>query len=432
MAADDQRRRLFIVHRHATERHANVVSCRKRVRVAVWAHGVHVDQTHLNGAKRLLQISFSLVALVVRQPLPLGAPVDAFRFPAIDAATGEAERLEAHRFHGNGSRKNHQVAPRNPVSVLLLDRPEQPLRLVEVGVVGPAIQGCEALHGAVSAAAAVAHSIGAGAVPGHANEKRAIVTKVRRPPILRGGHQDLEVSCHGIQVEAFERFGVVEVGAQRVGGGRVVAKRFEVQAIWPPVVIRYGFVLGNRKVRCHQRRRTGPYCCQNQQTYRFLEHVPAASCPEAACEKNTPGMRTIEQRDQIHASNRLELHRLILQSSSVPSLHLPGPVDMYPERRTVACHPACGSAIQGVDRQRIMPGANQHTALRLHHMQKRKSVMPPRREIAGKAKREGSGRSEMAARFWKRRRMEKSMLPGRNTCGRCSGFPSKGPSRYRW
>ena len=143
-------------------------------------------------------------------------------------------------------------------------------------------------------------------------------------------------------------------------------------------------------------------------------------------------MRTIEQRDQIHASNRLELHRLILQSSSVPALHLPGPVDMYPERRTVACHPACESAIQGVDRQRIMPGANQHTALRPHHMQKRKSVMPPRREIAGKAKREGSGRSEMAARFWKRRRMEKSMLPGRNTCGRCGGFPSKGPSRYRW
>src|ERR1700741_4983866 len=44
----------------------------------------------------------------------------------------------------------------------------------------------------------------------HPNEQRAVVTKVRRPPILRIRHQGIQILDHRIQVEAAEFLGVVE------------------------------------------------------------------------------------------------------------------------------------------------------------------------------------------------------------------------------
>ena len=58
---------------------------------------------------------------------------------------------------------------------------------------------------------AVADAVGAGAVPRHPDEQPAVVTVVRRPPVLRVGHQRVEVLLDGLQVEAGERLGVVEI-----------------------------------------------------------------------------------------------------------------------------------------------------------------------------------------------------------------------------
>src|SRR5262249_51417231 len=53
MAAGDQGDGLFVVHGHAEERLADISSCRDRVRIAIRAFRVDVDQAHLNRTERL-------------------------------------------------------------------------------------------------------------------------------------------------------------------------------------------------------------------------------------------------------------------------------------------------------------------------------------------------------------------------------------------
>ena len=92
-----------------------------------------------------------------------------------------------------------------------------------------------------SATAAVADAVGACAVPRHANEQPAVVTKVGRPPILRVRHQGMKVLNHRIQVEALEFFRVVELLVHRIGQGGVLVQDLEVHLIRPPAGIRLGF-----------------------------------------------------------------------------------------------------------------------------------------------------------------------------------------------
>jgi hypothetical protein len=87
----------------------------------------------------------------------------------------------------------------------------------EVGVVGPAVQRLEALLAAAGAPSAVSHAVGAGGVPGHADEQGAVVAEVGRPPVLGRGHELLEVLLDGREVQAGEGLGVVEVLAIGVG-----------------------------------------------------------------------------------------------------------------------------------------------------------------------------------------------------------------------
>ena len=101
----------------------------------------------------------------------LGPPVDVLiRLPDVLATAAEAEGLEAHRFERDVAGEDQQVGPRDLTAVLLLDRPEQATRLVQVDVVRPAVERREALLAAPAAAAAVADAVGAGAVPRHADE----------------------------------------------------------------------------------------------------------------------------------------------------------------------------------------------------------------------------------------------------------------------
>ena len=149
------------------------------------------------------------------------APIDILiRLPDILAPAAETERLEAHRLERDVAGEDHQVGPRNLAAILLLDRPEQAPRFVQADVVRPTVERREALLAPAAAAATIAGAIRAGAVPGHANEQRAVVAEVRRPPILRIGHQRREIFLHRREVEALEFLGVIEVLAHRIGLGR--------------------------------------------------------------------------------------------------------------------------------------------------------------------------------------------------------------------
>ncbi len=247
--AGDERDGLLVVHRHAAEGLTDPVRGPLRIRLAVGPLGVHVDQPHLGGAQGLLELVPVVVALLVRQPLLLGAPVGVVGLPSILAAAAEAEGLEAHGLQRDVPGQDDQVGPRELAAVLLLDRPEQATRLVEVRVVGPAVQGREALRPAARAAAAVDGAVGARGVPRHPDEERPVVAVVGRPPVLRRRHHLFEVRLHLGQVEGLERLGVIEVLSHRVEMGRALLEDRKGQLVRPPLLVASGRILDPLVVR---------------------------------------------------------------------------------------------------------------------------------------------------------------------------------------
>src|SRR5258708_7458092 len=67
VTAGNQRDGLLVVHRHARERLADVPRRREGIWIAVRPFRIDVDQAHLHGAERALQVAIARVALV-RQP----------------------------------------------------------------------------------------------------------------------------------------------------------------------------------------------------------------------------------------------------------------------------------------------------------------------------------------------------------------------------
>ena len=237
VAAGDEGDRLLVVHRHPAERLADVTSRRQRVGLAVGALRVDVDQTHLDGAERTGELAVVGVPLVA-EPGVLRAPEDLLGLPHVHATEREPEGLEAHGLQRDVPGEDHQVRPRDLPSVLLLDRPEQAAGLVEVGVVGPAVERGETLGAVPGATPAVRDPVGAGGVPAHPDEQPSVVPEVGGPPVLRGGHHLDEVSLELLDVELLELLGVVEPGAQRVGRDRVLLEDLQVQHVRPPVLDR--------------------------------------------------------------------------------------------------------------------------------------------------------------------------------------------------
>ena len=201
VTARDQGDRLLVVHRHPAERLPDVAGRGERIRGAVRALRVDVDETHLDRAEGFLEFPVTVVALVA-EPDGLGAPVDVLvRLPDVAAAAAEAEGLEAHRLQGDVAGEDHEVGPGDLLAVLLLDRPQQPAGLVEAGVVRPAVERREALLAGPGPAAAVADPVGARAVPRHPDHERSVVAEVGRPPVLRGRQHLRDVPLHGREVE---------------------------------------------------------------------------------------------------------------------------------------------------------------------------------------------------------------------------------------
>ena len=238
--AGDESHRLFVVHGHPGKRHADVAGRGLRIGLAVGALGIHVDQAHLNRREGLLQLAVARIPLVT-EPLALGTPVDVvLRFPDILAAAAEAEGLKPHRFKCHVARQHHQIGPGECPAVFLLDRPEQATGLIEIGVVGPAVERGKPLRAVASTAPSVAHAIGAGAVPGHTDEKGTVVAVVGRPPGLGGRHQRGDVFFDGREVEGLKGFGVVKILIHRIALRRVLMKDLEVELVRPPIAIRVG------------------------------------------------------------------------------------------------------------------------------------------------------------------------------------------------
>ncbi len=131
-----------------------------------------------------------------------------------------------------------QVGPGDLPAIFLLDRPQEPARLVEIHVVRPAVEGRETLLAGPGAAAAVGDAVGAGAVPGHADEERSIVAEIGGPPCLRVRHHGTQVLDHRIKVEALELLGVVERLAHRIGQTGVRMENPEIELVRPPVAVR--------------------------------------------------------------------------------------------------------------------------------------------------------------------------------------------------
>src|SRR6187551_3674162 len=83
----------------------------------------------------------TVIAQVAAEPGGLATPVHVLvRLPGILAACGETEGAEAHRLKRDVAGKDQEIGPGYPLSVLLLDWPEQPARLVEADIVRPGVQ----------------------------------------------------------------------------------------------------------------------------------------------------------------------------------------------------------------------------------------------------------------------------------------------------
>ena len=213
----------LVVHGHAFEGFAKVArSAFIVMRVAAGAFGIDVDETHLDRGER----PFDLFETVFRgnaclhafvDPFVFASPVDvAFRFEHVGTATAKAEDRSAHAFDRDIACHDEQVGPADVLAVLLLHRPQQAARLVEIAIIRPAVERREALLPAIGAAASVGSAIGACRMPRHADEERTVMAVICRPPWLAVGHQRVEIIFQRLVIERIEGLGIIEVVAHRV------------------------------------------------------------------------------------------------------------------------------------------------------------------------------------------------------------------------
>ena len=239
--AGGQRDRLLGVHRHPLEGDLHVARRRKRVGIAARTFGIDVDESHLDRGQRMLQRHVAIrldASFFRRDPLLLGAPIDVpLGLEHVAAAAAEAEHRPAHVLDGDIAGQDEQVGPADGLPVLLLDRPQQTARLVEIAVVRPAVERGEALLPAIGSAASIGGAIGARRMPGHADHEGPVIAVIGRPPRLAIGHQRGQIGLERGIIERVERFGVIEVGAHRIGRKTALAEDVDRQLLGPPILV---------------------------------------------------------------------------------------------------------------------------------------------------------------------------------------------------
>ena len=189
VSAGHQGNGFFVVHGHAAKGFAHVACRGKRIGVAVRAFRIDINQAHLYGSERILEVAVAFVALVTEH-FGFWTPVNIlFRLPEVGASASKSKGLEAHGFEGHIADQNKEVGPRELFAVLLLDGPKQHSRFVEVAVVGPAVQGGKTMRTRSGSAPSVCDAVGSGGVPGEPNKEGTVVSVVGGPPFLRVGHK---------------------------------------------------------------------------------------------------------------------------------------------------------------------------------------------------------------------------------------------------
>ena len=236
----DQCHRLLIVHRHPRKRLANVPRRRQRIRPPVRTFRIHINQSHLHRRQRIRQMPIPTVALV-SQPLTFRPPINILlRLPHIRPPTRKPEGLKSHRLQRHVPGQHHQVRPGNLVAILLLDRPQQPPRLVQIAIVRPAVQRRKPQRPKPRSPATIRHPIRPRTVPRHPNKERTIMPVIRRPPCLRRRHQLLQILPHRLQIQLLKRLRIIKITSQRIPLVRVLMQNLQVQLLRPPVAIRHG------------------------------------------------------------------------------------------------------------------------------------------------------------------------------------------------
>ncbi len=82
---------------------------------------------------------------------------------------------------------------------------------------------------------AIGGAIGAGAMPGHADEQAAVMAPVGWPPLLGVGHQGEQILLEALVVELLKSLAIVERIAEGIGGRIVLMQDRQVHLLRPPV-----------------------------------------------------------------------------------------------------------------------------------------------------------------------------------------------------
>ena len=227
----------FNTHAHARKRFTHISAGGDGIRFAARTLRIDVDQAHLHGCQRLVQVSLCVSPIVVK-PSGLAPPEHILLgLPDVDAPAGKSKGAESHRLQRHIAREDDQIGPGNGIAVFALDRPEQTSCFIEIGVVRPTVERRKSLVPMTSPTAAITCPVGPSAVPGHADEQRSVMPPISRPPILRIRHQGLQVGFQTLVIKAREGLRVVEVVSQRIGGRMVLMQDPQVDLIGPPVVV---------------------------------------------------------------------------------------------------------------------------------------------------------------------------------------------------
>ena len=187
------------------------------IRIPIGPLRIYIDQSHLYSSQWVFKVTLAGVPLIV-QPRPFGSPVDIILgFPDVWTTATEAESFKAHGLQRHIPGKNEKVCPGNFTTVLLLDWPKQTTGLIEISIIGPAIKRSKALSTGPPASAAIRSTVSTGSMPGHPNEERTIVPKICRPPVLRIGHQIIEIFFKGIVIDGLKLFPIIKIILHRIG-----------------------------------------------------------------------------------------------------------------------------------------------------------------------------------------------------------------------